>query len=418
MDNMKLYKIYILAVATAVTLTGCIPDWELQDPPELLPAKRVFLMYDNIGPLYFPGDVNEAGRAVAAGALDPDERVVVYERAASGNVISELVRNPSASGGFDKVELVRYEAGENSALNAQTIARVVGDARALFPEDAEWGLAFGSHGSGWLPKTASLKTPPAGALDHFAPLWQLRERALTRYFTSDRGEKLNISEFLEALDRWEWDFVILDDCFMSSVESLYDMRSLCRYIIASPTEIMDSGFPYDRVVKTLFGFDDWTDGEAFRTVGRDYVDYYKTFNDYPYGTIAVIDMGQMDALAATVRDIFGGTHREPDAATAAGFQTYEGLETHVFYDFRQYIGYCSLEGPLYDKFAAQLERTVIYKGHTEMFPTAFPSGGHITAMPLSPDHYSGVNCFVPTTATERLTGYWKETAWYRYVYGE
>jgi hypothetical protein len=376
-------------------------------------------MYDNIGSRYFGDDVKEAGQAIAAGALDPNERVVVYERFPSGNVISELVKNSSVSAGFEKVERLRYAEGENSSLDAETIARVVGDARAMFSEDSGWGLAFGSHGSAWLPKTASLKASSRTlASDPFAPLWEVRERPLTRYLSSDKGEKLDIAEFVEAIGSWAWDFIILDDCFMASVESLYDMRSLCRYIIASPTEIMDSGFPYDRVVKTIFSSGDWTEGAVFEAVGQGYIDHYRTFKDYPYGTIAVIDMSQMEPLAATVRDIFRGSHREPSAETAAGFQTYEGLDTHVFYDFQQYIGYCSLEGPLYNLFTEQLARTVIYKGHTDEFPTAFPSGNHVSPMPIDPAHYSGLNCFVPTTATERLTGFWEQTAWYRYVYAE
>ncbi len=411
---MRLRGIYILAAAL---LAGC-DRWEPLPPPQPVPAEKVFLMYDNIGSYYFGNDVNEAGRAIAADALDPGERVVIYERLPSGNVISEIVKNSSIPGGFARMERVKYAPGENSSLDAATIARVVGDVRALFPENPDWGFAFGSHGSGWLPKTAALQMLGSVARDPFAPLWELGERSPTRYFTSDKGEKLNVSEFVEALDGWEWEFIILDDCFMASVESLYDMRTLSRYVIASPTEIMDSGFPYDRVVKTVFGYDDWTDGTGFRIVGQEYVDYYKSLRDYPYGTVSVIDMSRMDALAASVRDIRRGSHRDPDAATAAEFQTYEGLETHVFYDFNQYIDYCSLDRSLYESFATQLEQTVIYKGHTEMFPTILTSANYIVPMPIAPEHYSGINCFVPTTATARLTGFWDDTEWYKYVNGE
>lgn len=417
---MKLRSIYIVLAAT---LAGC--NKEPIPPPCPVPAERVFLMYDNINndgsSRPFTANVNAAGMAVAAGALDPDERVVVYERMSSGNVVYELVRDSSAKNGYSKKDRIKYAAGEFSSLDvAETIAVVVGDIRALFPENPAWGLTFGSHGTGWLPEDASLKVRSSVASDDpFAPLWRVRENSLTRYFCG-YGQNLDVSEFIDALDgnetdKWEWDFIILDDCFMAGIEVFYQMRTLADYIIASPTEIMIDGFPYDRVVESVFS--DWTEA-GFVQVGAEYVDYYSGLSSYPYGTVAVIRTDQLGALAASVRAIRLDGYRNPDASAAAAMQTYEGLTTHVFYDFDQYIDYWAQNRSLYEQFAVQLDRTVLYKGHTDCFPTMYPSGYYLTPLPITTSHYSGVNAFIPTTATDKLTPFWERTEWYKAVYAE
>ncbi len=146
---MKTERIVILAALAA--LAGC--SWDHPVTPEVRePAKKVFLMYDNIGD-WFEYDVREAGKAVAAGALAPDERVVVSHRnyaSSSGgkstSTIYELVKDSKASEGYTRNDLKKYADGENESLSKETIAGVVGDVRDLFPEAEGWGLAFGSHG--------------------------------------------------------------------------------------------------------------------------------------------------------------------------------------------------------------------------------------------------------------------------------
>ena len=39
---------------------------------------------------------------------------------------------------------------------------------------------------------------------------------------------------------------------MANIETLYDLRSVIGYIVASPCEVMGDGFPYARIVPHLF----------------------------------------------------------------------------------------------------------------------------------------------------------------------
>ncbi len=264
---MREFSRYILAVLVSVLLlAGC--SSEPLPPPVPPSAKRVLLMYDNIDNPggYFTRNVRDAGKAVAAGALDPGERVVVFHRGynAEGytgarSVVYELVKDASQPEGFRREMLKVYDSGVNDDLSTEVIAAVVDDIRTAVPAP-HYGFAFGSHGMGWIPKTdvpipsRAGKAPVAATEYPLAELMAESESPLTRFFRG-YGENLDISEFIDGLDEWPWDFMLLDDCFMASAETLYEMRMLADYFIASPTEIMIYGFPYEKVVSILFS--DW-----------------------------------------------------------------------------------------------------------------------------------------------------------------
>ncbi len=376
-------------------------------------------MYDNIGNRDFGSDVEEAGRAVANGALDPGERVVVLHRSyrvegydGARSVIYELVKDSSQSEGFRRKMLRVYDPGVNAALSPEVIAAVVGDIRRAVPAP-HYGFAFGSHGSGWIPGSNDVPFSRAGGSPHpWADLWKVPENPLTRAFQG-YNQELDVSEFIEALDDWSWDFIVLDDCFMASVEALYDMRTLADYIIASPTEIMISGFPYDRVVDAVF--DDWTE-EGFKHVGREFVDYYRDHGGtHPCATVAVVKTSELDALAESVR-LLG--LRLNEVSSTSGIQYYERLVRpgHLFYDLDDYLGKirATTMPAEFNAYRQQLARTVIFAGHTATFFSAVGNRSNGKFIPV--DSFSGLAVFIPWSQTAAFIPDYRQTEWYKYVY--
>ena len=416
-------------LAVTLLLTGC--GWEPVPPPEAPRAERVLLMYDNINDGdYFNKNVIAAGKAVAKGALDQDERVVVFDRnyRVEGydgvrSVTYELVKDASQADGFRRQILRVYDSGENADLSPEVIAAVVGDIRRAVPASS-YGFAFGSHGMGWIPKSSTVnysragKAPGAASQHPFAELWEERESQLTRYF-GGYGKKLDVSEFIDGLDEWPWDFMLLDDCFMASVETLYEMRKLAKYLIASPTEIMIEGFPYDDVVSILFAEWEHSLEGSLADVADAYVEAYRAdamHPGFPHATIAVVKASEMDALAESVRRL---NLRLNEVTSTTGIQYYEGLSRpgHLFYDCDDYLS--RVRGDAmpteYQAFKSQLERTVIFKDHTDSFYSDFPHGFGGT-VPVT--HFSGLAVFIPWSQTSAFLPYYRETPWYRAVYAE
>ncbi len=420
-----LYK-YLLAACVALSMTFCVIDTPV-DPPDPRPADphpKTFLMYDNIGAQWFNSNVAAAGEAVASGALSlQKQRVVVFQRMTAGNIIYELVQDKSAKDGYSKKTLKQYARGENNDLKPQTIKNVVGDMRSLAPAE-HFGLAFGSHGKGWIPKSCTVPIARRAAGQStsalFSELWAERENPLTRYLAG-YGELIDIDEFADALDDFSegWDFILFDDCFMSSVEALYEIRHLADYFIASPTEIMLSGFPYDRVVNALFdviendGYD-WV--KNFATVAEGFVEAYRLdemYPGYPCATVSVVKTSELDALAATVRNL---SLPHIYTGSVSSIQFYEGFVTpgHIFFDLDDYLQLASQNSSLLAAFRAQLDRTVTFAGHTPTFYTDFPEH-HGRQYPVT--HFSGLSVFIPHSgAPLSLMPYYEATAWYKAVY--
>jgi hypothetical protein len=425
------HKFLTAALAAVLLLQGCETEKPLP-PPEPVPAERVFLMYDNIGS-WFYDDVEEAGEAVAAGALGPDERVVVFHRNYSvegedgrRSVIYELVRDTRQEDGYRKEMMKVYPSGVNASLSTEVIAAVVGDIRAAIPAD-HYGLAFGSHGMGWVPAsstvTISRKGGSLGAVSEhpFADLWAERENPRTRYFRSDWKEKLDVSEFADALDEWKWDFIILDDCFMASIEALYEMRDLADYIIASPTEIMWPGFPYGRVVSTLFRSWSGNPESSVSDVAYVFVEDYRTgeSGNLPQSdncaTIAVVKSSELGALAETIRRLNLNFN---ELTSVDGIQYYERYSRpgHVFFDLDDYLHRirATTMPTEYNSYKAQLDRTVIFADHTEYFYSA----PQINSGRVKINYFSGLNVFIPWSQTLPLIPAYQQTEWYKAVYSQ
>lgn len=418
MDNI-MKNTYLLLLGAAVLFAGCEKKTMPQpNPPITDSVARVFIMYDNIGAPYFGNDAREAATAVAGGALAQGHHVVVFHKNytdddpatddSERNVIYEIVRDTTVEAGY-RIKILKDYDRLMSRFDFETVSTVIGDMRGLVSAE-HYGLAFGSHGRGWIPKenNTGLGRRSAPVENPFAALWQIPENPETRYLAGYGGE-MNVSEFADAIDEWDWDFIIFDDCFMASIEAQYEIRHLADYFIASPTEILIQGFPYDRVVKALFR--DWNDMDG---VAAGYIAYYDRQSS-PYATVSLIDTSRLEDLARSVRailasDLWTGV-ADPDEAD---IQYYEQLDTHVFYDLGDFIraGGITEDDPLYADFREALDSAVIYAGHTDNFYSKMYSAGEV--IPVR--SFSGLSTFIPWSGTEPLMRYYVETPWYEDVY--
>lgn len=373
---------------------------EVPLPPVVDGDPKTFIMYGNIDEPEYTDNIMALGRAVASGALVEGQRIVVYHEEWEGNAVFELVRDGSRQPGFRADTLKRYKRGEVKTLDPDDMRRIITDMRGFAPAN-HYGLAFGAHGNGWL-----LKNSGVSRLAGYKELWERPKNPLTRSrFFQGGGQNMDVSEFVEAVGDMEWDFLLLDVCLMSSIEALWDMRGVADYIIASPTETLLEGFPYERVANILF--DDWND---LAGVARAYVDHYRNLSD-PYATVAIIRTSELQGLAQAVRDIRLDGCNDVDPY-ASNIQYYEGRTNHVFWDLDHYMRHWAQNPVLYGAFLDQLEKTVVFSDHTDYFVSAWGSGL------FKIDHYSGISAFIPTARTEKLMPDYRNTGWYRAVFAD
>ena len=381
---------------------GCVKD-ELY----VEPSKRALVLYvvahNNIEN-YLRRNIEETIAAVTPD-FPSDGRVVVYYDGRSQTtgrdtvVLFEMRRNYPYGGRL----LKNYD--QQNSVDPEVMQRVMGDIRSMVPSD-RYGLVMSSHGLGWfhtdVEKVSDLyrmRRSGVSAEHRFVPMAGAEP---TRWMGDDDGAHMSSGDLARGLSPIHFDFILLDACFMSSIEVLYDLRNSADYVIASPTEIMAQGFPYRHIVPMFF------DGKSsLEDVCRTFVEYYDGGGSGTYrsASVALVKMSALDALAESVRAVFAaGT----DEADAGAIQPLESLANHAFFDLRAYIRDVCRDATLYSAFEARLREVVVYESHTETIYSAY--GGFFAAEDLC-----GISSYIPRATSPVNRARYYETAWAQYT---
>lgn len=373
-------------------------------------SKTVLLYMPGRELLRFYKNNIEGIRKAVTNQIPGDGRMLVCYQPESNNkaILQEIYYNASTNQCETK-ELKIYEPFDTGSA---------GDVQQMFADAAEfsparnYGLIIGCHGKAWIP--ASSGTIPYSVRSGKADdVWATAPGAKTTRSFGDTGHEMDISELAAALEtqRFRFDYLVFDDCFMANIETLYDLRHAVDYIVASPCEIMGAGFPYDRVIPHLF------DGSGVLTglenSCREFWNFYENdWNTIPdneqSGCISLAVTAQLDALAAQMRRVNETGKRAFDINT---LQYYKGGTTKLFYDLGHYVELSCGDPGLAEDFTAQLDKAfpASCRLHTASFYSAYNQGHH-------PVHdYSGVSVSEPS---ERYAAENRQTAWYRETHPE
>ena len=215
------------------------------------------------------------------------------------------------------------------------------------------------------------------------------------------------------------EYILFDACYMSSVEVAYELKDVTHYLIASPTEVISYGFPYITMGKHLLGTPN------YKGIADSFISFYSSYY-LPYGTVAVTDCTQLDALAAIAQQINAAAEEPTNAASAKqinaaaegklntatsgksapnGVQIMDGYSPTLFYDLGHLMSLKNAGTVLTAAFADQLDKTVPYKGHTDQYFTALKDA------PVDIKHYSGLN--TSQGSLNRMADRLSETAWHK-----
>ncbi len=358
---------------------------------------------------YFWVNISDMKRACADYGTG-DEQVVVFISTSGTDGYMFAIGDYS---GHDSASLATYRHISSPQLTTSDgIAAILSSMMAMAPA-RNYAMTIGCHGMGWLPVAQSATAKRAAGTDSgFVPYWQnaVPGAPMTRYFGGTSAKyQTETSTLAEAIELTgaKMDFILFDDCYMSSVEAAYDLRHVADFIIACPTEVMGDGMPYATIGRYLLGTPDYD------AVCKGFVSHYSS-SSYPFGTIGVTDCGELDSLAGIMREI--NSSCTFDAANRGGIQRMDGYTPVIFYDCGDYVARLCGDSALLAKFNAQLDRTVPYKGHTGWFPTmnspagSVPVDGYIWKVKINA--YSGITTSEPSVSSLAVDSY-KATAWYK-----
>lgn len=300
---------------------------------------------------------------------------------------------------------------------------------------SRYGMVVGCHGLAWVPvqgqrnarkrlgsqekideednlykKERIDKEGEPNDLMHFEVQGPVTTRFIGGTYPETQIETTDLADAM-ADAGFHTEYILFDACYMSSVEVAYELKDVTHYLIASPTEVLSYGFPYITMGKHLLGTPN------YKGIVDSFISFYSSYN-LPYGTVAVTDCTQLDALAAIAQQINAAAAEPTNAASKGklntarsgknvpnGVQIMDGYSPTLFYDLGHLMSLKDAGTVLTAAFAEQIDKTVPYKGHTGQYFTTLKDA------PVDIKHYSGLN--TSQGSLNHMADRLSETAWYK-----
>ena len=325
------FKLITLSIILCLGFTSCS---ENETPePRTTRTILVYMMANNSLNSFASKNIESMIEGATSKNLNGGNLIVYYAPAGSP---PELLRIKEENGVVKKIHLKDYEK-QNSA-DPDVMRSVIGEVVSQYPADS-YGLVLWSHGTAWLPSDYQNKL---------------------KAFGQDGNNWMEIDDLAKGLPDDLFDFILFDACYMASVECTYELRNKAEYILASPTETMADGWPYEEMMPQLFATD-----LQLEKVGETFYNHYLN-NTYPYATVSLTKTSELDNLKSVIHDILADkTESDIYSLDPKNMQRLEYLyrSPGMLYDFNDYIKQLAT-AEQYDRFISCLDKAVVYKAHT------------------------------------------------------
>lgn len=343
-----------------------------------------------------------------------DERIMVFMATSEREAV--LFELKKQNGRCLTDTLRRYS--DRPFTSRQWLTSLFSEVMTLAPA-SRYGMVVGCHGLAWVPvqgqRSARKRLGSQERIDEEDNLYkeeridkegepndlmhfEVQGPVTTRFIGGTYPEtQIETTDLADAMADagFHTEYILFDACYMSSVEVAYELKDVTHYLIASPTEVLSYGFPYITMGKHLLGTPN------YKGIVDSFISFYSSYN-LPYGTVAVTDCTQLDALAAIAQQINAAAAEQ---LVPNGVQIMDGYSPTLFYDLGHLMSLKDAGTVLTAAFAEQLDKTVPYKGHTGQYFTTLKDA------PVDIKHYSGLN--TSQGSLNHMADRLSETAWYK-----
>jgi SepF-like predicted cell division protein (DUF552 family) len=324
---------------------------------------------DNTLDTYVEPDINEMERGWKD-AFDGDLIVYVDQKRVSPYL---LKISSDRTNSIVSKEIMKYS--EQDSSSPEIMEQVLADVKSMYPAKS-YGLILWSHASGWLPASSR-----------------------TRAFGDDGGKSMDITELAELSGKYE--FIMFDACDMMGVETAYELRDNADYIVASVTEVLAGGFPYDDILQYLF-----TENADLVAVCREFMKLYRSYADIEMQTAAmsVVRTANINEIADVSQRLIQKYGDNIATIDVSQIQKYDSEQTTLFFDFLDFMENIAGNDADIQTLRNRLSSTVIFEDHTPSILNEFEI-----------KRSCGLNCYIPGQ-NRNLDYAYETTSWYKTVY--
>lgn len=312
----------------------------------------------------------------------------------------------------DRVPLKEYEGA--SYASAEGIADIMNEVKTQ-ASALNYALIVGVHGCGWTYASDWSRYP------YYARPSVTRPRdnnfsgiqfgpdpnaPLTRFFgsVSLAENAMDISTLAEGIREsgLKMQYILFDACYMSNIETAYELKDVTNYMIASGSEIMAAGLPYRSMWSYLN-----SPTPNYSGIVSTSVNFYKN-SSAPFCNLAAIDCRQVEKLASVMKEI-NAQYQLSASVSLDSIQHLDGFRPNLFYDLETYVDSLRPSGYLLDQFKSQLKLTIKASDHTDEAYTCIYSSDSFKIK-----NYCGITISDPSQHSVAIkgrekTGWWKAT---------
>lgn len=416
----KTINIFILLIAVILIfgVTACSHDNDdNKEPTTVAQTIIVFHPYaDNLTyKSYLTADLAEIKSAIKANGSMASYRVLVYygsEATKAALYELKLQNNSVINDTIEKYTSVT----QNSETFLTNVFRKI---KETSPSLA-YKLISGSHGSGWLPSSINYNDIPSNESWDWTDTGNSKgiRKSFGGYSTKDL--RIDITTFSNALTNSgiHPQFIIFDNCLMSNIETVWDLKTNTDYIVATPAEQPGAGFPYDQIWNDVLAT---TSVSSLKSICETFINYY-TKNHSGYrnpsresvspATIALINCAAIEQIADAMKMI-NQTFPEISSEQLKKVQRYDWKKQGIFYDILSYAAKRIGEG-----YASDAYYTVLATALNDAVPFKLNGSYYLAngdeCYPITQTDFSGLGCSDPSLNSyiidvKKETNWWKVT---------
>ena len=412
----KLFTLFICTISLAMTFTSCSEE---AFDPDSVNKQTILVFYPWTGSKSSTGLLGYLQNnidSICDGIIDRkglnNSRVLVFlSDKYNHSTLYDLQYNATTKS-VDRVPLKEYEGA--SYASAEGIADILNEVKTK-ASALNYALIVGVHGCGWTYASDWSRYP------YYARPSVTRPRdnnfsgiqfgpdpnaPLTRFFgsVSLAENAMDISTLAEGIREsgLKMQYILFDACYMSNIETAYELKDVTNYMIASGSEIMAAGLPYRSMWSYLN-----SSTPNYSSIVSTSVNFYKN-SSAPFCNLAAIDCRQVEKLAGVMKDI-NAENQLQASVNLDSIQHLDGFRPNLFYDLETYVDSLHPSGYLLDQFKSQLKLTIKASDHTDEAYTCIYSSDSFKIK-----NYCGITVSDPSQHSVAIkgrekTGWWKAT---------
>ena len=385
-------KKILLAIAATLVLASCS---SLER--DSIPLHRVTIMYAAA----FSNLCNSISEDIeefcnsGLPTLKSGDVFLVYSHMPARNGYFDIPTNPvlfrawtDPDGTPRRDTLVTYPSSDISSTK-EVMHKVLSDVQELFPAP-HYGMVVSSHGKGWIP--TDYREVYSFDFDG-GDTWLTSTKELC--VESVDGSGINVNELADALPMY-FDYIILDSCLMGCIETAWEVKDKCKFLMFSPTEILTDGMMYKTMGPLLTN----VVNPNVQQVAKEYFEHYQAMSGaYQSASITLIDCTKLGPVADACRDLVTKYRSAIEHTSPTKVQAYFYNDLHWFFDLRDIFLQAGATEEDLAPLDAALEDAVVYTACTDTF------------FDLKLERVCGLSMYKPYSILTDLNSFYRGLSW-------